>query len=218
MSFTENDPHAYASTGGCPPTARRWSRRGSRKTRERREAESAYRLQRDLLRARFDPLLNEAVPPRLLATVRMPAAANDRRFLTRIAMRAAVIAIGVGIGWFGHAWTTRAPSRRRRWPRRPAAKAAVALPGLCPEVTSRSRSAPTRRRIWCSGCPSGCQCRWCAPQDWRHGFSLVGGRPSAGDDRPGRRDSAAQERWRQSAAPCTSSPPRRRAGVRHGCR
>lgn len=183
MSFTENDLHAYVD-GQLPADRAALVKAWIAEDAERREAESSYRLQRDLLRARFDPLLNEAVPPRLLATVRTPAAANDGRFLARIAMQAAVIAVGVGIGWFGHAWTTRAPAGGGDGLAALPRKAAVAHLVYAPEVRHPVEVGADQEAHLVQWLSKRLSVQVRAPGLTRHGFALVGGRLLPGDDRP----------------------------------
>ena len=147
----------------------------------RKASAAAYRMQRDLIRTRYDGLLNEAVPARLLAATRQRTPANQPRFL-RLAAQALLALLCIGAGWFGHAWTTRtaAPDAFAFMARRAANAHTVFVPEVRHPVEvgadqeahlvqwlSKRLAVPVR-----------------APALSRQGFRLVGGRLLPGDDRP----------------------------------
>ena len=151
---------------------------------ERRRTDSAFRLQRDLLHARFDPLLNEKIPPQLLAAAQIrKSAANQPRF-RRYAAQAVFAAACVGAGWFAHTWTTRAaPSSGDTFAFLPR-HAAVAHSVYVPEV---------RHPVEVGADQEGHLVQWLskrlavpvrAPGLSRLGFKLVGGRLLPGDSKP----------------------------------
>jgi anti-sigma factor RsiW len=182
MNFTESDIHRLID-GELSPEAAAGVEAWIAADAGRRRSASAYRLQRDLLHVRFDPLLNESIPPQLLAAARIRKAANDNRFV-RWAAQAVFAAVCVGAGWFAHTWTTRSvPAAGDTFaflPRRAAVAHSVYVPevrhpvevgaeqeGHLVQWLSKRLSVPVR-----------------APGLSRLGFRLVGGRLLPGDDKP----------------------------------
>lgn len=100
---------------------------------------------RDALRARFDPVLDEPLPPALLQTLRPPAVTAVPRW-RRLALAAGLLAFGIGLGAAGGAaWVAQDPAALAGlplpWadPARPRAgswthRAAVAHAVYAPEV------------------------------------------------------------------------------------
>lgn len=104
-AISENDLHAYID--GKLPAAREreiadWLERGP-EHQETLARVRAYRLQNAALHARYDEVLDEAVPQRLAGFARTPltAAANKASWLRYAAMFALLLAGGAG-GWLLH--------------------------------------------------------------------------------------------------------------------
>ncbi len=180
MNFSEDDIHRLIDGELSAETTKRVAAWVEADTR-RKAVAAAYRMQRDLIRTRYDGLLNEAVPARLLAATRVRAPANQPRFL-HMAGLALLALLCVGAGWFAHAWTTRTtpPDAFAFMARRAANAHAVFVPEVRHPVEvgadqeahlvqwlSKRLAVPVR-----------------APALSRQGFRLVGGRLLPGDDRP----------------------------------
>ena len=94
---TQEDLHAYLDDELDA------ERRGEVEARLREDAGAAalvraFAEQRDLLRAAFDPVAEEVVPPRLLAVLAAPKRSMPWRAM---AASVALLAAGAGAGWVG---------------------------------------------------------------------------------------------------------------------
>lgn len=182
MSFSETDIHRLIDGELAPETAARveaWIAADPARV----ELARAWRMQNALIHARFDALLNEPVPPRLMEAARMrrPAAANQSRFL-RAASLAVLACVCVGSGWIGHAWyagTGRADPAAGL-PRR----AAVAHAVYAPEVRHPVEVGADEEAHLVQWLSKRLTVPVRAPALVHHGFRLVGGRRLPGDDRP----------------------------------
>ena len=147
----------------------------------RRASAAAYRMQRELLHIRYDALMNEPVPARLLAAAQMRPAANKRRFLM-VAGQALAALLCVGAGWLGHAWMTRsvAPDTFAFMARR----AAVAHTVFVPEVRHPVEVGADQEAHLVQWLSKRLAVPVRAPALARQGFRLVGGRLLPGDERP----------------------------------
>lgn len=153
----------------------------------RREQAQAWRMQRDLLRARFDPLLNEGVPPTLanaLATAAQAPqrAANDGRY-RRVVGALALIAASGAAGWFGHAALSARPAAPDGFASLPA-RAAIAHRVYVPEVRHAVEVVAAEEEHLVRWLSRRLSTKVRAPSLLTHGFRLVGGRLLPGEDRP----------------------------------
>jgi anti-sigma factor RsiW len=96
----EIDLHAYVD--GLLPAERRAEveRYLSTHTEDGRRVE-AWRAQNAALRATFNPILSEPLPPQLLPQC-APAASNDRHYWRQIAAAFMIAIVGAGAGWGLH--------------------------------------------------------------------------------------------------------------------
>lgn len=182
MSFTETDIHRLIDGELTPEEAARVSAWIDADAGRKAQAD-AFRLQAALLHVRFDPLLNEPVPPRLLAAAQIKPAANESRFL-RVAGQALFGVVCVAAGWLGHLWlagnTGPANDVSARLPQR----AAVAHVVYTPEVRHPVEVGADQEAHLVQWLSKRLAVPVRAPGLSRHGFKLVGGRLLPGDDRP----------------------------------
>ncbi|MBL8379234.1 MAG: anti-sigma factor [Burkholderiales bacterium] len=179
MEFNDTDIHRLID-GQLAPEAQKAVSAWVEADPARRAQAAAWRRQRELLRARFDPLLVEAVPPRLLMAAKIGRAANNGR-LRRVSGLTALAAACLAAGWFGHALvSSRAPvDILATLP----ARAAVAHRVYLPEVRHFAEVAAHEEHLirWLS---RRLATKVSAPTLLEHGFRLVGGRLLPGEDRP----------------------------------
>jgi anti-sigma factor RsiW len=182
MTFTETDIHRLIDGELTPEDAAQVSAWVEADATRRAQAD-AYRLQAALLHVRFDALLNEPVPPRLLAAAQVRPAANDWRFM-RVAGQALFALVCMGIGWAGHLWlggsATPGTSINAGLPQR----AAVAHAVYAPEVRHPVEVGADQEAHLVQWLSKRLSVPVRAPGLARHGFRLVGGRLLPGDDRP----------------------------------
>ena len=171
---TEADLHAYVD--GVLPLARAAEVEAYLAERPEEAARlAAYREQRAALRREFDPVLDEAPPPRL----RVPRPYWLRPLL-RYATVVASFALGGVIGWQLHAYTEEQRAEASSWPRR----AAIAHVVYSPEVRHPVEVGADQEEHlvrWLSkrlGSPLK------VPHLGELGYSLVGGRLLPGDRGP----------------------------------
>ena len=122
-NITETDLHAYAD-GQLDEALRLRVEAHLAHDAQASAAVSVWREQNDALRALYNPVLNEAVPQRLLA------ARAPRRRWTAYALAAGVIGLSFGLGWAGHGYQSDRSIEAEALPRR----AAVAYAVYAPEV------------------------------------------------------------------------------------
>jgi anti-sigma factor RsiW len=182
MSFTETDIHRLIDGELTPEDAAKVSAWVESDATRKAQAD-AYRLQAALLHVRFDAMLNEPVPPRLLAAAQVKPAANDSRFL-RVAGQALFAAVCIGAGWMGHVWlgsnSAAGPDMSARLPLR----AAVAHAVYAPEVRHPVEVGADQETHLVQWLSKRLAVPVRAPGLSRHGFRLVGGRLLPGEDRP----------------------------------
>jgi anti-sigma factor RsiW len=164
-TITENDLHAYVD--GQLEDARRVQLE-ARLADDPAAAETArvWREQNEALRADFNPVLNEPVPPRLLA-----ARAPQRRWLL-YALAAGCMAFGVGLGWMLHSIRTDRISDSVALPRR----AAVAHAVYAPEVRHPVEVGAAQQDHLVKWLSKRVGSELKAPVLTEQGFDLVGGR------------------------------------------
>ena len=180
MSFSEDDIHRLIDGDLAVETAAdvaAWVEVDA----ARKASAAAFRMQRDLIRTRYDGMLNEAVPARLLAATRVRPPANQARFL-RLAGQALLALLCVGAGWFGHAWTT--PSAASDAFAFMARRAANAHAVYVPEVRHPVEVGADQEAHLVQWLSKRLAVPVRAPALSRQGFRLVGGRLLPGDDRP----------------------------------
>ena len=178
MSFTDDDIHRLVDGELAPDMEREvaaWVAADAGRT----AAVAAYRMQRDLLHTRFDALLNEPVPEKMLRMFQ--PAANQLRF-RRIAGQAVFALLCAGAGWFGHAWVMRpvASDLVASLPRR----AAVAHAVFVPEVRHPVEVGADQEAHLVQWLSKRLAVPVRAPGLTAYGFKLVGGRLLPGDERP----------------------------------
>ena len=171
---TEADLHAYVD--GVLPAARAAEVEAYLAERPEESARlAAYRGQIAAMRREFDPVVDEAPPPRL----RVPRP-YWLRPLARYAALVAWFALGGVIGWYLHAYTTERSAEASSWPRR----AAIAHVVYSPEVRHPVEVGADQEAhlvTWLSkrlGSPLK------VPHLGELGYALVGGRLLPGDRGP----------------------------------
>ena len=80
MNFSDTDIHRLID-GELTPEAASAVAAWIEADETRQATAATYRMQRELLHIRYDALMNEPVPARLLAAAQMRPAANNSRFL-----------------------------------------------------------------------------------------------------------------------------------------
>ncbi len=166
--ITEDDLHAFAD-GGLDPARRAEVAAHLDADADADALVAAYRAQNEALRAAFDPVFDEAVPPALLRAARRP-----RRFYWLPAATAAALALMAGgvAGWFVHGAITGGVDPSAGLAR----EAAVAYSVYAPEVRHPVEVPAEQEKhlvAWLSkrlGAPLR------APRLDDLGFALIGGR------------------------------------------
>ena len=192
MSFSESDIHRLVD-GELPPEAAAQVSAWVAADPVRSALAEALRRQHDLLHERYDPLLNEPVPPAMLQMVREGPArvrASRRAANQSLFYRVAGVVLLAGActagGWFGHARLGSSPANAVNADTMAALpqRAAVAYAVFSPEV---------RHPVEVSASDEAHLVRWLsnrlavpvrAPVLGPQGFALVGGRLLPGEDRP----------------------------------
>jgi anti-sigma factor RsiW len=182
MSFSEADIHRLIDGELAPGDAAQVTAWVEADPARKAQAE-AYRLQAALIHVRFDALLNEPVPPRLLAAVRIPPAANESRFL-RVAGQLLFALVCLGAGWMGHSWLGASPTGNRDMSARLPQRAAMAHAVYVPEVRHPVEVGADQEAHLVQWLSKRLAVPVRAPGLAGHGFRLVGGRLLPGDDRP----------------------------------
>lgn len=182
MNFCETDIHRLIDGELTPEDAAQVSAWIEADAARKAQAD-AYRLQAALLHLRFDALLNEPVPPRLLAAAELKPAANDSRFL-RVAGQAVFALVCVGAGWLGHIWLGANAGAGGDLSARLPQRAAIAHAVYAPEVRHPVEVGADQEAHLVQWLSKRLAVPVRAPGLSRHGFKLVGGRLLPGDDRP----------------------------------
>lgn len=132
---------------------------------------ASYRQINAGLRALYDPVLDEPVPERLL---HRPV----RR--TLYARAASLLALGVALGWFAHAWIPSSPGERFSLPRQAAMAYAVYVPEVRHPVEVGADDEDHLVRWLSKRLGTELKC----PKLDAFGYALMGGRLLAGPNGP----------------------------------
>ena len=172
-TITETDLHAYAD--GQLDDARRVRVEGylAHGT-EAAESVRVWREQNEALRGLYNPVLNEAVPQRLLN-----ARAPRRRWPT-YALAAGVAGLSFALGWLSHGYQTEPLARTATLPRR----AAVAHAVYVPEVRHPVEVGADQQDHLVKWLSKRLGSELKAPLLTQQGFELVGGRLLPGGKGP----------------------------------
>jgi anti-sigma factor RsiW len=179
LPMTEDDLHAYADNRLAPARAEEV---GAAIAREPALAARVVEIRRQnaLLREAFDPWLAEALPHRLLAAARGGAARERPRWQSWGALAACVV-LGAGIGWFGRGESLQLAGMPVTFPRQ-AALTHVLYASDANRPVEVWAAEEQRLVSWLS---KRLGFALHAPDLSGMGFSLVGGRLVAGNERPG---------------------------------
>ena len=178
MPLSEDDLHAYADNRLSSERALEISETLAREPAlAARVAE--IRRQNVLLRDALDPWLAEPLPPKLLLASARPA--TLRPWLRSALAVAATLIIGVAIGWFGRGEILQLEGTPVTFPRQAALTHALYAADVNRPV--EVWAAEEQRLVTWLSKRLGFQLR--APDLQSVGFSLVGGRLVAGNEKPG---------------------------------
>src|SRR5262249_39734733 len=139
------------------------------------------RRQNVLLRDAFDPWLSEPLPPKLLLATTRASGLSRLPWLRPALAVAASLAIGVAIGWFGRDEMLQLEGTPVTFPRQAALTHALYAGDVNRPV--EVWAAEEQRMVTWLSKRLGFQLR--APDLQSLGFSLVGGRLVAGNEKPG---------------------------------
>ena len=180
MPLSEDDLHAYADNQLPPERAQAISAVLAREPAlAGRVAE--IRKQNALLRDSLDPWLAEPLPRELLVASARSSAHPRLPWLRPALAVAASLVIGVGIGWFGRGEMLQLEGTPVTFPRQAALTHALYAADVNRPV--EVWAAEEQRLVTWLSKRLGFQLR--APDLQRVGFSLVGGRLVAGNEKPG---------------------------------
>jgi|SRR5688500_3150391 len=177
--LSESDLHGYAD-GQLSPERTAEVEAGLARDPEATARVAEIRAQNTQLAQALDPWLAEPIPERLLEAATQPASRSIAAWWRPAAALAATLVVGVAIGWFGREAVLARQGTPTTFAREAAFSHAIYAgdPGRPVEVTAQDEARLVRwltRRLGVEVAP---------PDLTGVGFSLVGGRVVAGNEKP----------------------------------